>query len=71
MFQAFFLALIKLYKIVLSPLLGNNCRHLPTCSDYMKEAILKHGTVKGMYLGTRRLLRCHPFSKRDMHDPVP
>jgi putative membrane protein insertion efficiency factor len=55
------LALIKGYKILISPLLGRNCRFYPTCSEYMHEAIQKYGLFKGISLGTRRLLKCHPF----------
>ncbi|MCJ7579417.1 MAG: membrane protein insertion efficiency factor YidD [Candidatus Aminicenantes bacterium] len=55
------LALIKGYKILISPLMGRNCRFYPTCSEYTHEAIQKHGLFKGILLGTRRLLKCHPF----------
>lgn len=55
------LVLIRGYKIALSPFLGQNCRFYPPCSDYMHEAIQKHGLGKGLLLGTRRLLKCHPF----------
>ncbi len=56
---AFFL--IRIYQLVLSPVLGKNCRFHPSCSDYMKEAIKKHGLLNGILLGTKRLLKCHPF----------
>lgn len=55
------LLLIKGYKIGLSPFLGNHCRFFPTCSDYTYEAIQKHGVWKGILMGMRRLLKCHPF----------
>ncbi len=55
------LALIKGYKILISPLLGKNCRFYPTCSEYTHEAIQKFGLFKGILLGTKRLLKCHPF----------
>jgi putative membrane protein insertion efficiency factor len=55
------LALIKGYKIFISPLLGNHCRFHPTCSAYTYEAIQKFGLLKGAYLGGKRLLKCHPF----------
>lgn len=64
------LALIRCYKVILSPLLGKNCRFFPPCSDYMHEAIRKHGLGKGILLGTRRLLKCHPFHEGGV-DPVP
>ncbi len=64
------LALIKGYKILISPLLGRNCRFYPTCSEYTHEAIQKHGLIKGILLGTKRLLKCHPFHSGGV-DPVP
>ena len=64
------LILIKIYKKTLSPILGNHCRFWPTCSDYTAEAVAKHGPGKGLYLGLRRLLRCHPFHAGGV-DPVP
>ncbi len=64
------LLLIRLYKKSLSPLLGNHCRFLPTCSDYTYVAIETHGIAKGTFLGLRRLLKCHPFHAGGL-DPVP
>jgi putative membrane protein insertion efficiency factor len=61
---------IKLYKLIISPILPNACRYHPTCSDYTKEAIEKHGAFKGLFLGTIRLLRCNPFGGSGI-DPVP
>ena len=61
---------IKLYKIVVSPLLPPACRFLPTCSEYALEAIKKHGAVKGLYLALRRIFRCHPLCEGGF-DPVP
>jgi len=57
------------YKRFVSPLLPSACRFHPTCSEYMREAIVKHGALRGVYLGTRRLLRCHPFHAGGF-DPV-
>lgn len=68
--KAVALALIRLYQATLSPLLGNRCRFHPTCSAYAQEAITKYGFFRGVYLGTRRLLRCHPFHAGGV-DPVP
>ena len=65
-----FLFIIKFYQFFISPWLGPNCRYAPTCSDYAKEAIHTHGTVKGLFLGMRRILRCHPFTDGG-YDPVP
>jgi len=63
---------IRLYQITLSPLLGvNKCRYQPTCSHYMIGAIQEWGVLKGIYLGSKRILRCHPWSHHPMHDPVP
>lgn len=54
---------IRGYQWLISPLLGNNCRYYPSCSSYCIEAIEVHGPVRGLYLGLRRLLRCHPFTQ--------
>jgi putative membrane protein insertion efficiency factor len=62
-------ALLRAYKLVISPLLPSACRFHPTCSEYMKEAIEKHGVVKGAALGLGRLSRCHPFHQGGF-DPV-
>jgi putative membrane protein insertion efficiency factor len=55
------LFLIRCYQVLLSPLLGRHCRFYPTCSSYAYEAIKKHGLFKGIFLGGKRLLKCHPF----------
>lgn len=62
--------LIKGYRKFLSPLKRPCCRFYPTCSDYALQAIEKHGVFKGMYLATKRVLRCHPFCEGGF-DPVP
>lgn len=64
------IALIKLYKVLLSPIMGNACRFYPTCSSYGIEAIEKHGAIKGSYLTIKRIGRCHPLCKGG-YDPVP
>ncbi len=61
---------IRFYQIAISPLLGPSCRFTPTCSEYARQAILKHGPLKGLYLAVRRLLRCHPWGGSG-YDPVP
>lgn len=66
-----FILPIRIYQYTLSPLLGKNCRYQPTCSSYMIQAIEEWGIFKGIYLGTKRILRCHPWSDHPMHDPVP
>ncbi|WP_207061497.1 membrane protein insertion efficiency factor YidD [Motiliproteus sp. SC1-56] len=53
--------LIRGYQLLVSPVLGSNCRFYPTCSAYALQAIEEHGAWRGLYLGLRRLLRCHPF----------
>ena len=64
------LPLIKLYQWIVSPLLGSNCRHIPTCSEYTFDAIKYHGVVKGVTLGAKRISKCHPWSEAS-YDPVP
>lgn len=58
------------YKRFVSPLLPPACRYHPTCSEYAREAVLRHGLARGAALAARRLLRCHPFRKGGF-DPVP
>ena len=70
MIKKIFIFPIKLYKKFISPLLGTNCRFIPSCSEYMMEAIEIHGVLKGGLLGTVRILRCNPLFKHG-YDPVP
>ena len=65
-----FLLLIRIYQSLISPLLGPSCRFTPTCSQYAKEALKKHGLFRGLYLTLIRLSSCHPWGKSG-HDPVP
>ena len=67
---ALVLGLLRAYKLLISPLFTGSCRFYPSCADYMSEAIRVHGTVKGVWLGTRRLARCHPLGNHGF-DPVP
>ena len=65
--------LIKGYKFLISPLLGNSCRYLPTCSEYSMEALKTYGLFKGLYLSLKRILSCHPIKflgGGDGFDPV-
>ncbi len=62
--------LVRLYQLTLSPLIGNQCRFAPTCSNYSIEALEKHGAMKGSWLTVRRLARCHPGCEGGC-DPVP
>ena len=55
--------IIKIYQYFISPLLGNRCRFLPTCSEYFIEALKAHGFIKGFKYGIKRVLKCHPFKK--------
>lgn len=62
---------IKIYQLVLSPLLGaNKCRYTPTCSEYASEALQKHGLIKGFWLSVKRISRCAPWGGHG-YDPVP
>lgn len=63
--------LVKFYQRFLTFFIGSNhCRFAPSCSNYMIEAIEKKGIVKGIFLGTKRILKCHPFNKKTGFDPV-
>jgi len=61
---------VRVYQITLSPWLGNNCRHYPSCSQYMIEAVNEWGALKGTWLGMRRMSRCHPWGSSGI-DLVP
>jgi putative membrane protein insertion efficiency factor len=61
---------INIYQRAISPLLPMNCRHIPSCSQYTKEAIDTHGIVKGGWMGAQRICRCHPWGSYGF-DPVP
>ena len=67
---SFLLGLIAFYRLFISPLLGANCRHLPTCSQYAKDAVITHGPLHGSYYALKRILRCHPWTEPKV-DPVP
>ena len=69
--KAVLLSLIRFYQRRISPGLPSRCRFSPTCSAYAYEAINKYGAAKGGWLALKRLLRCHPFYKGDIYDPVP
>lgn len=63
--------LIRVYAVLISPVLGQNCRFYPTCSRYTFDAVGKHGVIKGLWLATKRISKCHPHHKGDFIDPVP
>ena len=60
---------IKIYKFLISPLLGNSCRYLPTCSEYSIDALKTYGFFKGIFLSIKRILSCHPWGSGGF-DPV-
>lgn len=64
------LMMIKVYRYLISPLLGPRCRFYPSCSCYAEQAMKNHGVIKGCYFTVKRLLRCHPLSNGGF-DPVP
>lgn len=65
------LAGVHFYQRHISPSMTPRCRYIPTCSQYAAQAIEKYGSLKGSFLALRRILRCHPFCKHDIYDPVP
>ena len=65
-----FILPIRIYQWTISPFLGSNCRHSPTCSAYAVEAIEEWGPLKGMWLGLKRISKCHPWGTQGF-DPVP
>ena len=60
-FSKTLILLIKFYQLILSPILGNNCRYLPTCSQYFIDSLKEYGFLKGCFLGLKRILSCHPI----------
>ena len=70
MMRRLLMALVRGYRLLLSPWLGSACRFEPTCSAYSLQALEKHGAAAGTYLTVARLLRCHPWCAGG-HDPVP
>ncbi|MGI5997388.1 MAG: membrane protein insertion efficiency factor YidD [Lutispora sp.] len=61
---------IRAYQLIISPMGPGKCRFIPTCSNYTLEAVRKYGSIKGTFLGIKRILKCHPFNPGG-YDPVP
>ncbi len=68
--KALLLSMLRGYQYAISPLFGANCRFYPSCSDYAREAVERHGALKGSWLALRRVARCHPYHSGGF-DPVP
>ena len=68
--KAVLIAAVRGYQYALRPMLGANCRFYPSCSDYAREAIERHGAMRGSWLAARRVCRCHPYHPGGF-DPVP
>lgn len=64
------MGMIVMYQRALSPFFGNVCRYEPSCSEYTRQAVEKYGALRGLLMGGRRILRCHPFQPGG-YDPVP
>ena len=62
--------MIRLYQLFISPLLGQNCRYLPTCSEYSVKSLKEHGLFRGSILSIKRISKCHPWASHGF-DPVP
>ena len=73
MIKIIFIYIIKIYKLILSPILGPSCRYLPTCSDYFIDCLNEYGFIKGTLKGFRRILSCHPvkfLGGGEGYDPI-
>jgi len=64
------LIIIKIYQLIISPVIGSNCRFLPTCSEYAMQSLKSHGLIKGIFLTIKRISRCHPWGSHG-YDPIP
>ena len=62
--------LIRGYQLTISPMLGSNCRFMPTCSEYALESLKAYGLIKGAYLTIKRIGKCHPWGSNG-YDPIP
>jgi len=72
--NTFLISIIKFYQFFISPILGSNCRYLPTCSEYFIDCLKLNGILSGSLLGIKRILRCHPIKilgGKSGYDPAP
>ncbi len=60
-FSKIIIKIVKIYQVFISPYLGNNCRYIPTCSEYFIDSVKEFGFLKGIFLGLKRILSCHPI----------
>lgn len=67
--RRFIILLVRVYQVSLSPLIGRQCRFTPTCSQYLIDAVEKHGAMRGTLMGLKRISRCHPLCKGG-YDPA-
>lgn len=65
-----FILFIRVYQLIISPMLGSNCRFIPTCSEYAMESLKEYGLIKGIFLSIKRLGKCHPWGSHG-YDPIP
>ena len=65
-----FILIIRAYQLVISPMLGSNCRFIPTCSEYAMESLREYGLIKGIFLSIKRIGKCHPWGSHG-YDPIP
>ena len=65
-----FVLFIRVYQFIISPMLGSNCRFIPTCSEYAMESLKEYGLIKGIFLSIKRIGKCHPWGSHG-YDPIP
>jgi len=65
-----FVLFIRAYQLIISPMLGSNCRFIPTCSEYAMESLKEYGLIKGIFLSIKRIGKCHPWGSHG-YDPIP
>ena len=65
-----FVLFIRVYQLIISPMIGSNCRFIPTCSEYAMESLREYGLIKGIFLSIKRIGKCHPWGSHG-YDPIP